>query len=129
MTRILIIEDDLTIANFLQTALSRAGYEGTVVRHGSKAVQIADSLQPDLITLDLMLPGLDGIEICKLFRKDPLTAGTPVVMVTAKADDVDRAIGLAAGATDYLTKPFKIRELIKRIEELLHGKRLGIYDE
>jgi len=111
--RILIVEDDPAIADFVQTALKREGYEAELVKRGDKVVERVDFLQPDLILLDLMLPGMDGLEVCKTLRLRPQYI--PIIMLTAKDDEVDKIVGLEIGADDYITKPFKIRELIARI--------------
>jgi len=129
MTKILVIEDDPDMCYLLREFFSREGYEVTTITHGSRAVDAANSLRPDLIFLDVMLPGLDGFQLCRLFRGDPSYAGTPILILTAKNEDADRAVAFDVGATDFWTKPFDIRELLKRVQELLRGKRLGLYDE
>jgi len=111
--RILIVEDDPAIADFVQTALKREGYEAELVKRGDKVVERVDFLHPDLILLDLMLPGMDGLEVCKTLRLRPQYI--PIIMLTAKDDEVDKIVGLEIGADDYITKPFKIRELVARI--------------
>jgi DNA-binding response OmpR family regulator len=111
--RILVVEDDPAIADFVQTALKREGYEVDWVEYGNKALKRVDIKQPDLVLLDLMLPDIDGLDVCKTLRLRPQYI--PIIMLTAKDDEVDKIVGLEIGADDYITKPFKIRELIARI--------------
>jgi len=115
--RILIVEDDPAIAAFVQTALEREGFATEVVGQGDKALERADAARPDLILLDLMLPGMDGLQVCQAIRRRP--AYIPIIMLTAKDDDVDKIVGLELGADDYITKPFKTRELIARVRAIL----------
>ena len=115
--RILIVEDDPAIAAFVQTALEREGFAAEVVQRGETALERAEAAPPDLILLDLMLPGLDGLQVCQALRHRP--AYIPIIMLTAKDDDVDKIVGLEIGADDYITKPFKTRELIARVRALL----------
>ena len=115
--RILIVEDDPAIAAFVQTALEREGFATEVVGQGDRALERADAAPPDLILLDLMLPGMDGLQVCQAIRRRP--AYIPIIMLTAKDDDVDKIVGLELGADDYITKPFKTRELIARVRAIL----------
>ena len=115
--RILIVEDDPAIAAFVQTALEREGFLTDIVDNGLHVLDRVQSAQPDLILLDLMLPGLDGLQVCQAIRNRPIY--TPIIMLTAKADDVDKIVGLEIGADDYITKPFKTRELIARVRAVL----------
>jgi DNA-binding response OmpR family regulator len=115
--RILIVEDDLAIAAFVQTALEREGFATEVIGDGLVALNRVDAEPPDLILLDLMLPGLDGLKVCQAIRRRP--AYIPIIMLTAKGDDVDKIVGLEIGADDYITKPFKTRELIARVRAIL----------
>jgi DNA-binding response OmpR family regulator len=115
--RILIVEDDPAIAAFVQTALEREGFAAEVAEDGEKALARAEAAPPDLILLDLMLPGLDGLQVCQAIRRR--SAYIPVIMLTAKDDDVDKIVGLEIGADDYITKPFKTRELIARVRAIL----------
>lgn len=117
LQRILIVEDDLAIAAFVQTALEREGFETEMVRRGDTALASVETVPPDLILLDLMLPGLDGLQVCQALRRRPQYI--PLIMLTAKDDDVDKIVGLEMGADDYITKPFKMRELLARIRALL----------
>lgn len=115
--RILIIEDDLAIGAFVQTALEREGFGVELVERGEAALERAETFSPDLILLDLMLPGLDGLQVCQALRRR--AQYIPIIMLTAKDDDVDKIVGLELGADDYITKPFKIRELLARVRALL----------
>jgi DNA-binding response OmpR family regulator len=114
---ILIVEDDKAIAAFLQTALEREGFTTTVVQNGRYALDYVNQSPPDLILLDLMLPGMDGWQVCQSVRRRP--DYIPIIMVTAKDDDVDKIVGLEMGADDYITKPFKGRELLARVRAVL----------
>lgn len=115
--RILIVDDDPAIAAFVQTALEREGFETELVKRGDTALARVEAIHPDLILLDLMLPGMDGLQICQALRRR--SQYIPIIMLTAKDDDVDKIVGLEIGADDYITKPFKIRELLARIRALL----------
>lgn len=115
-TRILVIEDEVKIARFLELELSHEGYEVEVIHDGRKGYEKAALGQADLIILDLMLPGLSGIEICKRVRRD---SDVPIIMLTAKDDVTDKVMGLDRGADDYITKPFAIEELLARIRVVL----------
>ena len=117
LPRILIVEDDPAIAAFVQTALEREGFETEMVQRGDTALVRVEVISPDLILLDLMLPGLDGLQVCQALRRR--SQYIPIIMLTAKDDDVDKIVGLEMGADDYITKPFKIRELLARIRALL----------
>ena len=115
--RILIVEDDAAIADFVQTALKRENFETELVKRGDMVLARVEASLPDLVLLDLMLPGMDGLEVCRALRLRPQYI--PIIMLTAKDDDVDKVVGLEIGADDYITKPFKIRELIARIHAIL----------
>ena len=114
--KILIVEDDLTLQETLKYNLNHLGYQVITASDGTSAIESAKKEQPDLILLDIMLPGMDGFEVCRLIRKE-LT--TPILMLTARDDEIDRVVGLEVGADDYLTKPFSMRELIARVKALL----------
>lgn len=114
--RVLVIEDDEEISRLLQRALIFEGYRVDVAADGSTGLYVAQEHKPALIILDIMLPGLDGLEVCRRLRK---LGDTPVIMVTAKEDVKDRVSGLDAGADDYLVKPFEIEELLARVRALL----------
>ncbi|WP_299799521.1 response regulator transcription factor [uncultured Maribacter sp.] len=116
MKRILIIEDDPEIIKLLELHLSDVSYETTMAMEGNEGLRLALENDYELILLDLTLPGLDGIEICRELRA---TKNTPVIMLTAKSEEIDRVLGLEIGADDYMTKPFSIRELLARIKAVL----------
>jgi DNA-binding response OmpR family regulator len=115
--RILIVEDDAAIGAFVQTALEREGFVSELVKRGDTALERAETFSPDLILLDLMLPGLDGLQVCQALRRR--AQYIPIIMLTAKDDEVDKIVGFELGADDYITKPFKMRELLARIRALL----------
>jgi DNA-binding response OmpR family regulator len=119
MKRILVVEDDADIAELLRHYLERSGYQVDVLAHGTDAVARVRDLQPHLVILDRMLPGLDGLEICRLLRVQPSTADVPVMMLTARAEESDRIVGLELGADDYITKPFSAKEVVARVHALL----------
>lgn len=114
---ILIVEDDPAIGAFVQTALAREGFEIELVDDGETALRHIERTAPDLVLLDLMLPGMDGLQVCQALRRRPQYL--PIIMLTAKDDDIDKVVGLEMGADDYITKPFKMRELLARIRALL----------
>jgi two-component system alkaline phosphatase synthesis response regulator PhoP len=113
MKKILIIEDDATIALGLENALQDEQYETLTARTGPEGFRLAKEHQPDLLILDLMLPGMSGLEICKRLRDEKIL--TPVIMLTAKTEEQDKVLGLELGADDYVTKPFSLRELLARV--------------
>ncbi|MEN9545623.1 MAG: hypothetical protein RLZZ34_102 [Verrucomicrobiota bacterium] len=119
MAKILVVDDEPDALEVLGFNLKNAGYEVTTADDGDAALKKARQQLPDLILLDLMLPEVDGLEVCKLLRRDPATSAIPIIMVTAKAAEIDRVVGLELGADDYVTKPFSPRELILRIRNLL----------
>jgi len=119
--KILIVEDDLTLQETLVYNLTHQGYTVETASDGNSAVEIARNDPPDLILLDIMLPGIDGFEVCRIIRKDMTT---PILMLTARDDEIDRVVGLEVGADDYLTKPFSMRELIARVKALLRRARI-----
>ena len=118
-TRILIVDDEPDAIELMAFNLKTAGYEVVTASDGEEAVRKARALLPALILLDLMLPEVDGLEVCKILRRDPRTSAIPIVMVTAKAAEIDRVLGLELGADDYITKPFSPRELVLRVKRLL----------
>ena len=117
--RLLVVEDDADIAMLLAHSLSRAGFTVETLSSGAEVLAEARRHTPDLILLDLMLPGLDGIEVCRALRADPTTAALPVIMLTARAEESDRIVGLELGADDYITKPFSPNEVVARVRALL----------
>lgn len=116
---ILVIEDDADIVELLQYNLSKEGFRVRIARDGDTGIQEARRYRPDLILLDLMLPGVDGLEVCRRLKRDPELSTTPIVMVTAKSEESDVVTGLEMGADDYLSKPFSPRELLARVRAVL----------
>jgi len=119
--KILVVEDDRTLLETLEYNLNRQGYQVLTVADGLSALQTARQERPDLIMLDIMLPGMDGFEVCRILRREMTV---PILMLTARDEEVDRVVGLELGADDYLTKPFSMRELLARIKALLRRVRL-----
>ena len=118
---ILVVEDELSLLETLAYNLKRQGYEVETASDGHAALEKARKLHPDLIVLDVMLPGIDGFEICRILRQEMTT---PVVMLTARDDEIDRVVGLEVGADDYMVKPFSMRELMARVKAMLRRVRL-----
>jgi len=116
---ILIVEDEKDIVKMLDYNLKKEGYKTLIAHDGEDAIDTANTKQPDLILLDLMLPGMDGLEVCKTLKGESKTALIPIIMLTAKSQESDKVIGLELGADDYVTKPFSPRELIARIKAVL----------
>ena len=116
---ILIVDDEPDVVDLLVFNLQKAGFKTLTARDGNAALQKARNELPALIVLDLMLPGLDGTDVCRQLKADQKTAPIPVIMLTAKAEEVDRIVGLELGADDYITKPFSPRELILRVKTVL----------
>jgi DNA-binding response OmpR family regulator len=119
MTHIFVVEDDRDIADLVVRYLEKAGWQTKVISSGADALAAARHSPPDLIVLDLMLPGLDGLEVCRALRGNPATAAIPIIMLTARAEETDRIVGLEIGADDYVGKPFSPNELVARIRALL----------
>jgi two-component system phosphate regulon response regulator PhoB len=117
--RILLVDDEPDTIELLEFNLRAAGYETFSAGDGAEALKKARQIAPDLIILDLMLPELDGLEVCKILRGEPATRAIPILMLTAKAEEIDRILGLELGARDYVTKPFSPRELVLRVRNLL----------
>lgn len=117
--KILIVEDEKDIVKMLDYNLKKEGFRTLSVHDGEDALDLANREHPDLVILDLMLPGMDGLEVCKVLKKESKTASIPIIMLTAKSQESDKVIGLELGADDYVTKPFSPRELIARIKAVL----------
>jgi two-component system, OmpR family, alkaline phosphatase synthesis response regulator PhoP len=113
---ILVVEDEESIVELVRLYLTREGFRVNVARDGQEALEAARRLPPDLVVLDLMLPRVDGWEVCRRLRKE---SNVPVIMLTARTDDVDKVVGLELGADDYVTKPFNPRELVARVKSIL----------
>jgi DNA-binding response OmpR family regulator len=122
MTKVLVVDDETNLVELVESYLRREGYEVLSAFDGLVALELARSARPDLVVLDLMLPNLDGIEVCRQLRQ---FSDAYVIMLTAKTEEVDKIVGLSIGADDYLTKPFSPRELIARVKALLRRPRSG----
>jgi DNA-binding response OmpR family regulator len=121
--RILIVDDEPEAVELVEFNLKQAGFDVTCAGDGAEALTKARAELPNLVVLDLMLPEIDGLEICRMLRRDPATAALPIIMLTAKAAEIDRIIGLEVGADDYVTKPFSPRELVLRVKKMLSRTR------
>jgi DNA-binding response OmpR family regulator len=119
--KVLVVEDEPTLLETLEYNLTRQGYEVYTAADGLTALEVARQQRPDVIVLDVMLPGIDGFEVCRILRRE---MNVPILMLTAKVDEVDKVVGLEVGADDYLTKPFSMRELLARVKALLRRVRL-----
>jgi two-component system alkaline phosphatase synthesis response regulator PhoP len=122
-TRILVVEDDQDIAQLVARYLDKAGFTIDIVSSGREALAAIGARPPDLLILDLMLPQVDGLEICRFVRAGSKSAGVPIIMLTARAEESDRIVGLELGADDYVTKPFSPNELVARVRALLRRAR------
>ena len=120
MARILVVDDEETLVELVRSYLEREQYEVLTAADGRVALELARSAQPDLVVLDVMLPGLDGIEVCRQLRQ---FSDAYVIMLTARTEEIDKILGLTVGADDYLTKPFSPRELVARVKALLRRPR------
>src|SRR5437588_11119888 len=123
--RILVVEDDQDIAQLVARYLDKAGYSAEIVASGRDALRRIGAQAPDLVVLDLMLPHVDGLEICRAVRTSDKTSSIPIIMLTARAEESDRIVGLELGADDYLTKPFSPNELVARVRALLRRAQRG----
>src|SRR5687768_17802459 len=123
--RILLIEDEPDIAEVLQYNLEKEGFQVELAGRGDAGLEAVRREIPDLILLDLMLPGLDGLEMTRLLKRDPATAHLPIVMLTARSEEVDRIVGLELGADDYISKPFSPREVVLRVKAVLRRASAG----
>jgi len=116
MKKIALIEDDSDLFGLVKYNLEKEGFQFVGVQRGTGALELVARERPDVVLLDIMLPDMDGLELCKLFRQTPLIATTPVIFLTARASEADRILGLELGANDYIVKPFFMRELIARVK-------------
>jgi DNA-binding response OmpR family regulator len=119
--KVLVVEDEMTLLETLAYNLTRQGYKVFTAKTGNEALDTARLQQPDLVVLDIMLPGIDGFEVCRILRKE---MSVPILMLTARDEEVDKIVGLEVGADDYMTKPFSMRELLARVKALLRRVRL-----
>jgi len=118
MPRILIVDDDVIITDLMKMLVSTEGHQPTAVNDSTQAMEVANTVQPDLITLDLMMPGLTGFELCELLHNDPRFANIPIVIVSARDDPESKERALQAGARDYITKPFGMEDFLGKIKSL-----------
>ena len=119
MPKILIVDDEQDIVELLSYNLEREGFSTVKAYDGEAALGLVRSEKPDLMILDLMLPKMNGLDVCKAIRRNPETVNLPIIMLTAKGDEIDKIIGLEIGADDYVTKPFSVKELIARVRTIL----------
>jgi DNA-binding response OmpR family regulator len=125
MAAILVIDDDEIVARSVELSLRHDGFQVSVAHSGVEGLKLARRESPDLIILDILMPGMDGYQVCRELRQDPMLGDVPVLLLTAKGKDEDKIEGFRAGADDYLTKPFNIDELILRVKAILRRNRLG----
>ena len=116
---ILIVDDEKDIVDLLSYNLEKEGFSVIKAYDGEAALELAKSKKPDLVILDLMLPGVRGLDVCRFIRKMPELETLPIIMLTARSDQTDKILGLEIGADDYITKPFNVRELIARVRAVL----------
>jgi len=126
---ILVAEDDPDIADLIAHYFQKSGWHSTIISSGDEALTYARSHVTDLVILDVMLPGMSGLEVCRALRTDPATAMIPIIMVTARAEETDRIIGLDIGADDYISKPFSPNELVARVRALMRRSKRSEPDE
>src|SRR5687767_9224492 len=119
MARILVVEDEQDLQQVIAYNLRQAGHDAVVTKLGVEGLRLAREQRPDLVLLDLMLPDIPGTEVCKQLKESPATRGVPVMVLTAKGEEIDRVVGFELGADDYVTKPFSVRELVLRIRAIL----------
>lgn len=119
MHKILIVEDMESVINLLRSLLEREGFEVTTAQDGLEALEAVRREKPDLMLLDLILPGIDGLEVCRRIRADPVTTHLPIIILSGKEEETDKVIGLEIGADDYITKPFQANELVARVKSRL----------
>jgi DNA-binding response OmpR family regulator len=119
--KVMVVEDEPVLLDTLAYNLKKQGYEVVTASDGQQAIQLARKERPSLLILDLMLPGMDGFEVCRVLRQE---MAVPILMLTARADEVDKVVGLEVGADDYMTKPFSMRELMARVKAMLRRERM-----
>ena len=126
--KILVVDDEEHIQELIRFNLEKSGYKVISADNGIDAIKLAKEQLPQLMLLDLMLPGMDGLDVCKEIRKDSNMLNMPIIMITAKGEEIDKIIGLELGADDYITKPFSVRELLARIKALLRRSNIQIVE-
>ena len=126
---VLVVEDEEDIMEVIRFNLEKEGYEVNQALSGEKALQVIENNLPSLILLDLMLPGINGLDLCRIFKQNDRTKAIPVIMLTAKSEDADIVAGLEMGAEDYITKPFSPRVLVARVRTILRRRESGVKDD
>ena len=126
---VLVVEDEEDIMEVIRFNLEKEGYEVHQALSGEKALQVIENNLPSLVLLDLMLPGINGLDLCRIFKKNDRTKAIPVIMLTAKSEDADIVAGLEMGAEDYITKPFSPRVLVARVRTILRRRESGVKDD
>ncbi|MBU3158573.1 response regulator transcription factor [Clostridium frigoris] len=127
--KVLVVDDEEHIRELIKFNLEKNGYKVICADNGIDAVKLAKEQVPQLMLLDLMLPGMDGLDVCKEIRKDSNMSGMPIIMITAKGEEIDKIIGLELGADDYITKPFSVRELVARVKAILRRTNMQIVEK
>lgn len=127
--KILIVDDEEHICELIKFNLENSGYKTIIASEGMEALKMAKEERPKLILLDVMLPGIDGYDVCKEIRKDELIGATPIMMITARGEELDKVLGLELGADDYITKPFSVRELLARVKAILRRTTIKTLDK
>lgn len=127
--KILVVDDEEHIQELIKFNLEKNGYKVSCANNGIDAIKLAKEQLPQLMLLDLMLPGMDGLDVCKEIRKDSSMSNMPIIMITAKGEEIDKIIGLELGADDYITKPFSVRELVARIKAILRRSTMQVIEK
>ncbi len=127
--KVLVVDDEKDIVELVQYNLKKEGYRVISACDGERTMDLVKKKLPDLIILDLMLPGMDGLEVCRILKKDSRTSGIPVIMLTAKGEETDIVVGLELGADDYVTKPFSVRQLAARVKAVLRRASTAIQEK
>ena len=127
--KILVVDDEEHIQELIKFNLEKSGYKVICADNGIDAIKLAKEQLPQLMLLDLMLPGMDGLDVCKEIRKDSSMSNMPIIMITAKGEEIDKIIGLELGADDYITKPFSVRELVARIKAILRRTTMQLVEK
>lgn len=122
--KILVVDDEEHILELIRFNLEGSGFQAITATNGEDALRLCNEQQPDLILLDIMLPGIDGLEVCRKLKSEKETRLIPIIMITAKGEEIDKIVGLELGADDYITKPFSVRELLARVKALLRRTRI-----
>jgi DNA-binding response OmpR family regulator len=129
MSEILVVDDDRDVAQSIELSLRRRGYRVTLAHSGVEALKTLRRYRPDIVILDILMPGMSGLEVCRHLRTDPNTVGLPIIFLTARGQEQDRIDGLRAGADDYLSKPFSLEELILRVKAVLRRAQQDSVEE